>query len=277
MFTFGNYGGGSSGGGSIVVSASTSTPAYGASFTITATPSGFTPTSYTFHYVNDVNGNRTSTTQTGSSLALTATWNGAQTIIVTASDSVSGATAMGSVSVTVSNGLRIPTWILNTAPPSANTGAITQVGDFFGFQSNGGGFANCYAAGMTGACGVVWQPIGAVVWQYMGLSPNITYAGNQQQEFDPAWDWQVCGPFGNNQMYVQDNNSYVNLTTTTFNMYWWRMDRASNGTIRLYRGTSLDACNTLVHTFSLTNTGTLYPRFFDRNGVRYGRAYIYGS
>lgn len=262
---------------SLSLSTTTSTPAYGASFTITATPSGFTPTSYTFHYVNDVNGNRTSTTQTGSSLALTAIWNGAQTIIVTASDSVSGATATSSISITVSNGLRIPTWILNTAPPGSATGAITQVGDLFGFQNNGGNNGNCYAAGMTGACGVVWQPIGAVVFQIMGLSPNITYAGNQQQELDPAWDWQVGGPFGNYQMYVQDNNSYVNLNITTYNMYWWRMDRASNGTIRLYRGTSPDACNTLVHTFSLTNTGTLYPKFYDRNGMRYGRAYIYGS
>ena len=262
---------------SLSVASSSATPAYAASFTITATASGFTPTSYTFYYVNDVSGNRTSTTQAGSSLALTATWNGAQTIIVTAIDSVSGATATGSVSVTVSNGMRIPTWILNTAPPGSATGAITQVGDLFGFQNNGGNHGNCYAAGLTGACGIVWQPIGAIVNQFMGLSPNITYSGNQQQQLDPAWDWQVCGPLGNRQMFVQDNNSYVNLSTDSYSMYWWRMDRSSGGTIRLYRGTAPDQCNTLVHTFSLTNTGTLYPKFYDLSGMRYSRAYIYGS
>ena len=262
---------------SITISASNTTPLYGATFSISVTPLDFTPTSYTFYYVNDVNGNRTSTTQAGSSLVLTAIWDGAQTIIVTAINSVSGETSTNSQSITVSNGMRIPTWILNTAPPASATGAITQVGDLFGFQNNGGNNGNCYAAGMTGACGVVWQPIGAIVYQFMGLSPNITYSGNAQQQLDPAWDWQVCGPLANVQMFVQDNGSYVNLSTTSWPMYWWRLDRDSGGTIRLYRGLTPDGCNTLAHTFSLTNTGTLYPKFYDLSGMRFGRAYIYGS
>ena len=260
---------------SISITASTSTAIYGATVSFTVSSTAITPLSYTFYYVNDVNGNRTSTTQAGATLTLTAIWNGSQTIIVTATDGTT--TVSASTSITVSNGMRIPTWILNTAPPGSATGAITQLGDLFGFQNNGGNNGNCYAAGMTGACGVVWQPIGAVVYQFMGLSPNITYAANQQQQLDPAWDWQVCGPLANVQMFVQDNGSYVNLITTSWLMYWWRLDRAAGGTIRLYRGLTPDGCNTLVHTFSLTNTGTLYPKFYDLSGMRFGRAYIYGS
>lgn len=268
-------GGGGGGIGKSLTASITGTPTLWASVTITADVTGITPTSYTFIYQCDVTGARGSVTQAGNTLAITAVWNGAQTITVTATDGTD--TVAGSTTMTVSNGLRIPTWVLNTAPPAAATGAILQSGDIFGFQNNGGNNGNCYAAAKTGACGVVWQPIGAICYQYMGLSPAITYSGNQQQQLDPAWDWIVCGPFGNNQVYILDNNGYVNPSITTYNMYWFRLDRASNGTIRLYRGTAPDQCNTLIHTYSLTNTGTLYPKFYDVSGMRYSRAYIYGS
>ncbi len=83
--------------GSVAVGLDDSTPDYNDSITITATPSGITPTSYTF-FTPDKYGNLETTTQAGNTLAWNAANVGTDTIYVTATDGAD--TVASSISVT---------------------------------------------------------------------------------------------------------------------------------------------------------------------------------
>ena len=111
---------------SLAVSAATSTPAYAASVTITATPTGITPTSYTFSYPSDSVGGYTRTTQAGASLAITARGYGSQTILVTATDGVT--TVGGSVTITVAQMTQVADFLTNTGIVDATiSGAVRSL------------------------------------------------------------------------------------------------------------------------------------------------------
>ncbi len=90
--TVGSSGGG--GGGSLAVSLSDSTPDYGDTITITATPTDFTPTSYTYILPDG-----TRVTQAGNTYAYVVNESGSQKVIVTATDGVD--TVTDSVDLTI--------------------------------------------------------------------------------------------------------------------------------------------------------------------------------
>lgn len=97
---------------SLAVSPSTATPAYGASVTITATPTSITPSSYTFTYQTDSIGTLASVTQAGNTLAITAKGYGAQTVTVTATD---GSTTVGATcTITVAQMTVVTDFVTNT-------------------------------------------------------------------------------------------------------------------------------------------------------------------
>jgi hypothetical protein len=96
---------GGGGGGSIVVTLSDDAPNFGDVITITVTPTGITPTSYTFTVPNDFGG-YTKITQAGNTLNWTAVYTGVMTISVDATDGIS--TTSSTVSVTI-------TWDFNDA------------------------------------------------------------------------------------------------------------------------------------------------------------------
>lgn len=90
----GPRGGGGGGGGSLAVSLSNSTPDYGDTVTITATPTGITPTSYTYILPDG-----TRVTQAGNTYAYVVNESGSQKVIVTATDDVD--TVTDSVDLTI--------------------------------------------------------------------------------------------------------------------------------------------------------------------------------
>jgi hypothetical protein len=97
---------------SLAASPSTATPAYGASVTITATPTSITPSSYTFTYQTDSIGSFTRVTQAGNTLAITAKGYGAQTVTVTATD---GSTTVGATcTITVAQMTQVTDFVTNT-------------------------------------------------------------------------------------------------------------------------------------------------------------------
>ncbi len=103
---------GGSGGASLSASLSTISPAYSSSVTITATPTGITPSSYTFIYPTDSIGTRTSVTQASASLAIIAKGYGPQTITVTATN---GTSIVGSTcSMNVSSMTQVTDFLTNT-------------------------------------------------------------------------------------------------------------------------------------------------------------------
>jgi phosphotransferase system HPr-like phosphotransfer protein len=92
-------GGGGGGGGSIAISYSNNTPTYGDTITIAATPTGITPTSYTFIIAGNID--ETITVQAGNTLSwVVNTLN--PTIYVQATDAISFAASVDS-SLTVSS------------------------------------------------------------------------------------------------------------------------------------------------------------------------------
>ena len=93
------------GGGSLSVGLSDATPDYLDSITITATPTGITPTSYTF-FLPNIDGTYTEVTQAGNTYAWTVGVDGLETVTVTATDGVDEVT--GTVNVTA-------TWTLGKA------------------------------------------------------------------------------------------------------------------------------------------------------------------
>ena len=97
---------------SLSLATSNAIPAYAASFTVTATASGFTPTSYTFSYPSDSVGGYSRTTQAGNSLAITARGYGVQTVMVTATDGVS--TVGATIQVTVAQMTQVTDFLTNT-------------------------------------------------------------------------------------------------------------------------------------------------------------------
>mgnify|MGYP006267157259 CR=1 FL=1 len=125
MFAFGSTGYVGGGGAEMEVTASSSTPAYGASVTITAAVTGFSPTSYTFTYPSDSLGNMTSTTQAGNSLAITAKGYGTQKVSVTATDSVS--TTGGTVSLAVADQTHVASYISNIGTLTATQQTVARV------------------------------------------------------------------------------------------------------------------------------------------------------
>lgn len=97
---------------SLSLAASTTTPAYGASVTITATPTGITPISYSFTYQTKNSGTRTTTTQAGASLAITAIGYGATVVTVTATD---GSTTVGAtITLTIAQMAEVTTFLSAT-------------------------------------------------------------------------------------------------------------------------------------------------------------------
>jgi hypothetical protein len=106
---------------SLSLATSTATPAYGASFTVTATASGFTPTSYTFSYLIDSAGCYSRTTQAGAALAITARGYGAQTVMVTATDGVT--TVGATIQVTIQDTASVAAYLANI--PSLSATEIT--------------------------------------------------------------------------------------------------------------------------------------------------------
>lgn len=97
---------------SLAASPSTATPAYGASVTITATPTSITPSSYTFTYHTDSVGTLASVTQAGNTLAIIAKGYGAQTVTVTATD---GSTTVGATcTITVAQMTVVTDFVTNT-------------------------------------------------------------------------------------------------------------------------------------------------------------------
>ena len=108
---------------SLSLSTTTSTPAYGASFTVTATAAGFTPTSYSFGFPSDSVGGYSCTTQVGNSLAITAKGYSTQRIYVTATD---GSTTVGAmITVTVAQMTQVTDFLTNTGIVDATTtGAV---------------------------------------------------------------------------------------------------------------------------------------------------------
>lgn len=108
---------------SLSLSTTTSTPAYGASFTVTATATGFTPISYSFGLPSDSVGGYSCTTQAGNSLAITAKGYGAQKIYVTATD---GSTTVGAMlTVTVAQMTQVTDFLTNTGIVDATiSGAV---------------------------------------------------------------------------------------------------------------------------------------------------------
>lgn len=148
MFTFGNYGGGSSG-GVIVLSASTSTPAYGASVTITATPSAFTPTSYTFYYKNNYTaGTYTSTTQAGNSLAITAIGYGATKVYVSATDGSN--TALSEITLTIAQMSPVTSFFSTTGISDATIQSAIRT---FALSAKDSGFWDA-------STGAIWPLVG---------------------------------------------------------------------------------------------------------------------
>ena len=93
------------GGGSLSVGLSDATPDYLDSITITATPTGITPTSYTF-FLPNIDGTYTEVTQAGNTYAWTVEVDSLVTVSVTATDGVDEVT--GTVDVTA-------TWTLGKA------------------------------------------------------------------------------------------------------------------------------------------------------------------
>ena len=108
---------------SLSLATSSATPAYGGSFTITATATGFTPTLYTFGYPSDSIGGYARTTQVGNALAITARGYGAQTIIVTATDGVT--TVGATIQVTVQDTAAVAAYLANI--PTLTATEITVV------------------------------------------------------------------------------------------------------------------------------------------------------
>jgi hypothetical protein len=108
---------------SLSLATSSATPAYGGSFTITATATGFTPTSYTFSYPSDSIGGYARTTQAGNALAITARGYSTQTIMVTATDGVT--TVGATIQVTVAQMTEVTDFLTNTGIVDATiTGAV---------------------------------------------------------------------------------------------------------------------------------------------------------
>lgn len=122
---------------SLSLSTTTSTPAYGASFTVTATAAGFTPTSYSFGFPSDSVGGYSCTTQAGNSLAITAKGYSTQRIYVTATDGVTTVGAM--ITVTVAQMTQVTDFLTNTGIVDATiTGAVRTLAmrlDDFGIWS----------------------------------------------------------------------------------------------------------------------------------------------
>jgi hypothetical protein len=111
---------------SISLATSTATPAYGGSFTITATATGLTPTSYTFSYPSDSIGGYSRTTQAGNALAITARGYSTQTIMVTATDGVT--TVGATIQVTVAQMTQVTDFLTNTGIVDATiTGALRSL------------------------------------------------------------------------------------------------------------------------------------------------------
>lgn len=105
---------------------SSATPAYGASFTITATATGLTPISYTFSYPSDSIGGYARTTQAGNALAITARGYSTQTIMVTATDGVT--TVGATIQVTVAQMTQVTDFLTNTGIVDATiTGAVRSL------------------------------------------------------------------------------------------------------------------------------------------------------
>ncbi len=102
---------------SLSLSASDTTPDYNASYTVTATATGFTPTSYTFSYPIDSNGCYSRTTQAGNALAITARGYGAQTVIVTATDGVT--TVGATIEVNIQDTASVVAYLANIPSLSA--------------------------------------------------------------------------------------------------------------------------------------------------------------
>jgi len=102
---------------------SSATPAYGGSFTITATATGLTPTSYTFSYPSDSIGGYARTTQVGNALAITARGYSTQTIMVTATDGVT--TVGATIQVTVQDTAAVAAYLANI--PTLTATEITVV------------------------------------------------------------------------------------------------------------------------------------------------------
>lgn len=122
---------------SLSLSTTTSTPAYGASFTVTATTAGFTPTSYSFGFPSDSVGGYSCTTQVGNSLAITAKGYSTQRIYVTATD---GSTTVGAMlTVTVAQMTQVTDFLTNTGIVDATiTSAVRTLAmrlDDFGIWS----------------------------------------------------------------------------------------------------------------------------------------------
>ena len=122
---------------SLSLSTPTLTPAYGASFTVTATATGFTPTSYSFGFPSDSVGGYSCTTQAGNSLAITAKGYSTQRIYVTATDGVTTVGAM--LTVTVAQMTQVTDFLTNTGIVDATiTSAVRTLAmrlDDFGIWS----------------------------------------------------------------------------------------------------------------------------------------------
>jgi len=89
---------GGSAGGSLSIAVSSATPDYNGSLTITATPSGITPTSYTFQ-ISDAESGIATVSQVSNVLAWTVNKVGTVTIGVTATDGSSGVGSSTSITV----------------------------------------------------------------------------------------------------------------------------------------------------------------------------------
>jgi hypothetical protein len=111
---------------SLSLATSSATPSYGGSFTVTATATGLTPTSYTFSYPSDSIGGYSRTTQAGSALAITARGYSSQTIMVTATDGVT--TVGATIQVTVAQMTQVTDFLTNTGIVDATiTGAVRSL------------------------------------------------------------------------------------------------------------------------------------------------------
>ena len=283
----------SSGSGSIpcTVTASTLTPSPFTTVTLTCDQAG--RATYNWRVMSNLASLRTQNvfSFSGQSIQFRPIYDGTWTVELTVTDG-SGGVGRATLTLTVTNGVRYCEMTVNTAPPGAAVYSFNQQANLSPFkQIDGlyGNHPNAYHANrqlVNG--GIITRLFNG--YARVGLSPTITWAGSIIQNNDPDWDHQVGGYANNNNLGRSDNGSNVTFSSPLRRVedwYWFRMDRDSGGTVRLYvlneiRINSFERYImnqldwTLLHTYSLTNTNPLYIRQYFQTGLGYD-LYMYGE